>query len=80
MNRRSLYLCGMVAPVWFVFMSILGGVMRPGYSHLKYTVSELFAPGSPNNPFLDILHSIFAVLLILFGIGLLLIFFKEQNN
>ena len=74
MNRRFLYICGMLAPVWFVFMSILGGAMRPGYSHFRDTVSELFAPGSPNKPFLDILHAIFAVLLILFGIGLLLFF------
>ncbi len=79
MNRRFLYLCGMVAPVWFVFMSVLGGVMRPGYSHFEDTVSELFAPGSPNKPFLDILHTIFAVLLILFGIGLLLFFQRTEQ-
>ena len=74
MNRRILFICGMVAPWWFVFMTILGGAIRPGYSHITDTVSELFAPGSPNKPFLDILHAIFAVLLILFGIGLLKFF------
>jgi hypothetical protein len=69
----------MVAPWWFVFMAILGGAIRPGYSHITNTVSELFAPGSPNKSFLDILHTIFAVLLILFGIGLLM-FFKRVKQ
>jgi hypothetical protein len=68
----------MVAPWWFVFMTILGGAIRPGYSHITDTVSELFAPGSPNKSFLDILHTIFAVLLILFGIGLLKFFQKTK--
>ena len=70
MNRRLLFICGMVAPWWFVFTTILGGAIRPGYSHITDTISELFATGSPNKSFLDILHTIFAVLLILFGIGL----------
>ena len=68
----------MVAPWWFVFMTILGGAIRPGYNHLSDTVSELFAPGSPNKAFLDVLHTIFAVLLILFGIGLVQ-FFQETK-
>jgi hypothetical protein len=74
MKRRILFICGMVAPWWFVFLTILGGAIRPGYSHISDTISELFAPGSPNKLFLDVLHAIFAVLLILFGIGLLQFF------
>ncbi len=79
MNRRYLYFCGMAAPVWFVLLTILGGLMRPGYSHIQNTVSELFSPGSPNKPFLDILHSVFAAFLILFGIGLLLFFQRTDQ-
>ena len=78
MNWRLLFICGMVAPWWFVFMTILGGAIRPGYSHITDTVSELFAPGSPNKPVLDILHTIFAVSLILFGIGLLRFFQRTK--
>jgi hypothetical protein len=74
MKRRILFICGMVAPWWFVFLTLLGGAIRPGYSHISDTISELFAPGSPNKLFLDVLHAIFAVLLILFGIGLLQFF------
>lgn len=78
MIRRIMYICGMAAPWWFVFMAILGGAIHPGYSHISDTVSELFSPGSPNKPFLDIMHTIFAVLLILFGIGLLQFFQRTQ--
>ena len=71
MNQRTLSLCGVIAPVLFVFMTILGGALRPGYSHISDTVSELFSPGSPNKHLLDTLHTIFALLLVAFGIGLL---------
>ena len=78
MNQRRLFICGMIAPCWFVLMTILGGAIRPGYSHITDTMSELFAPGSPNKSFLDILHTIFAILLILFGIGLLQFFQRTK--
>lgn len=71
MNQRYLYLCGMIAPILFILMTILGGALRPGYSHLSETISELFSPGSPNKPLLDTLHTTFAVLLTLFGVGIL---------
>jgi len=71
MNQRFLSLCGMIAPVLFVFMTILGAALRPGYSHISDTVSELFSPGSPNKPLLDTLHTTFALLLTLFGFGVL---------
>jgi hypothetical protein len=64
-------MCGMIAPVLFVCMTILGGAIRPGYSHISETMSELFSPGSPNKPLLDTLHTIYAILLVLFGIGML---------
>lgn len=61
----------MIAPLLFVFTAILGGAIRPGYSHISETVSELFSPGSPNKFLLDTLHTTFAILLVLFGIGIL---------
>jgi hypothetical protein len=71
MNRRIFYLFGLFAPFLFVFTAILGGALRPGYSHITDTVSELFSPGSPNRFLLTILHTTFAVFLTLFGVGLL---------
>jgi hypothetical membrane protein len=71
MNKRFLSMCGVIAPVLFVFMTILGGAIRPGYSHISDTVSELLSPGAPNKLLLDTLHTIYALLLALFGIGVL---------
>lgn len=78
-TQRFLYICGMIAPVLFLFTAILGGALRPGYSHLSDTVSELFSPGSPNKLLLDAFHIIFALLLTSFGIGLLK-FFRDQKK
>jgi hypothetical protein len=71
MNRRALYRFGLFAPVLFAFTAIIGGELRPGYSHITDTVSELFSPGSPNRILLTILYILFAVSLSLFGFGLL---------
>ena len=74
-------MCGVIAPVLFVFMTILGSAKRPGYSHISDTVSELFSPGSPNKILLDTLHTIYALLLTLFGIGVLqLVRGKKQSK
>ncbi len=71
MNQRILFLCGMVSPVLFFILTVLGGALRPGYSHVSDTISELFAPGSPNKLLLDVLHTTCALLTILFGAGVL---------
>ena len=71
MNRRIFYLFGLFAPLLFVFTAILGGALRPGYSHISDTVSELFSLGSPNRVLLTILYILFSVSLSLFGFGLI---------
>lgn len=48
MKLRFQALCGMLAPLWFIAMTIFGGALRPGYSYVSNTISELFSPGSPN--------------------------------
>ena len=71
LKSRLFFLAGMFAPFLFIFTAILGGLLRPGYGHLSDTISELFSPGSPNKLLLDIFHTIYTLLLILFGVGLL---------
>jgi hypothetical protein len=70
-NKRLLLVCGLIAPLLFIATAILGGAIRPGYSHISDMVSELFSPGSPNKALLDPLYTLFAILLVLFGIGIL---------
>ena len=72
MNQRLLYLCGVFSAALFVSTTILGGALRPGYSHIRDTISELFSPSSPNKPLLDTLHTLSAILAALFGLGVLL--------
>ena len=79
MKLRYLALCGVFAPFVLAFTAILGGALRPGYSHISMTISELFTPGAPNKLLLDVLHSSYAVLMILFGIGVLLFVRKSEN-
>ena len=71
MNPKYLYICGVLSAVVFTSTTILGGLLRPGYSHIADTISELFSPGSPNKLVLDTLHTISAALSTLFGIGVL---------
>ena len=69
MNQKTLALCGILSPLVFHFATFLGGAMRPGYSHIINTVSELMAPGSPNKLLMHVLFTLSAILGLLFGIG-----------
>jgi len=61
----------MLVPFTYIFMYIIGGALRPGYSHISESVSELLSPGAPNKKLLDVLNVTFALLYLLFGIGVL---------
>ncbi len=59
-------------------MAIIGGAMRPDYSHSYHAVSELLEAGAPNKFLLDTLLSISDILAILFGIAILLLVLKSN--
>ncbi len=80
MNQKIFYLSGMLYPLLYIFMYILGGALRPGYSHISDSVSELLSPGSPNKSLLDILNVTYALLIILFGIGVLQFVRGNEHN
>jgi hypothetical protein len=69
--RRLLMLCGMLAVILYVGTVILGGLLRPSYSHLSQAVSDLIATGVPNKSLLDPLFIFYNLLTLAFGIGLL---------
>ena len=69
MKLRLLALCGIISPIFYHLVTFLGGAMRPGYSHIRNTVSELMAPGSPNKLLMHVLFTIGAVLSVFFGLG-----------
>lgn len=71
MTRKLLFLCGICSPLVYVFMTVIGAEMRPGYSHVYHAVSELLEAGAPNKFILDILLAISNLFSVLFAIGVL---------
>ena len=69
MDRKLLYLAGMLVPFIYILLYVIGGALRPGYSHLADSVSELLSPGSPNKTLLDVINVSFAICYTLFGIS-----------
>ena len=69
MNQKLFYLCGMLVPFLYIFMYTVGGALRPGYSQISNSVSELLSPGSPNKTLLDVINVTFALLYTTFGIA-----------
>lgn len=70
MKTKSLMLAGILAPLVYVGTVILGGLLRPNYSHIAQPVSDLVASGAPNKSLLDPLFGLYNLLTIGFGIGL----------
>ena len=80
MMRRIFLVCGMLIPVMYIFLYIIGGALRPGYNHISDSVSELLSPGAPNKTLLSIIHITYASLHILFGIGVLQFIQGSEHN
>ena len=63
--------CGIVAPVWWAAMDVVGSLRYEGYSYIDQTISELGAEGAPIRDFMTVLSGIpYAVLMIAFGMGI----------
>jgi len=69
--KKLLMLSGILAPMIYVGTVLLGGILRPGYSHVAEAISELVAAGAPNKALLSSLFIVYNVLCSAFGIGLL---------
>jgi Protein of unknown function (DUF998) len=70
--KKLIMLCGVSAAILYVGTVILGGLLRPGYSHLFEAISELVADGAPNRSLLSSLFLVYNIVLSVFGIGLFL--------
>jgi len=67
---QVLAICGMFSPILYTVMWILGGRLRPDYSHIRDDISSLFAVGAPNKRLMQSFIIISSVLLFVFYIGL----------
>ncbi|MFC2024621.1 DUF998 domain-containing protein [Chloroflexota bacterium] len=68
--NRAFAICGIISPLLYLIMVMIGGALIPGYSHITETVSELLVAGAPNRLLLATLMISSSVLGILFPIGL----------
>jgi len=69
MLNKVLLFCGVISPLIYIGMTILGGALIPGYNHITDTVSELMSPSAPNKGLMDTLMALSSVFMTLFGIG-----------
>ncbi|MFW9794366.1 MAG: DUF998 domain-containing protein [Candidatus Thorarchaeota archaeon] len=67
---QILAICGMLSPIIYTLMWIIGGLLDPEYSHIRQDVSSLIAVGAPNKKLLDKFIITSSTLLFVFYIGL----------
>ncbi len=66
---QILAICGMMSPIVYTLMWIVGGMLRPEYSHIRDDVSSLMATGAPRKRLLDAFIITSSVLLFVFYLG-----------
>jgi hypothetical protein len=67
---QILAICGMLSPIIYTLMWILGGFLDSEYSHVRDDVSSLVAVGAPNKTLLNKFFISSSVLLFIFYTGL----------
>jgi hypothetical protein len=67
MNIQQLIaLGGMIGPILYTSIWILGGILQPNYNHIRDDVSSLMAVGAPNKRLFDIMQLTNIILVIIF--------------
>jgi hypothetical protein len=71
MNKfKILAICGMLSPILYTLLWVLGGILVPGYSHIRDDVSSLMAVDAYRRLFFHSFIIISSILLLIFYIGL----------
>ena len=65
--KKTYAISGILAPLFYISAVIVGSLMRPGYSQISQTISELIESGAPNKTLLDLLFIFYNSLIIVFG-------------
>jgi hypothetical membrane protein len=76
MRIRSLVFCGILAPIVYVVIVIVGGLLWPGYDHISRFISDLIGSGAPNRWLLDPVFGICNIFCMAFGLG---VFWRVQT-
>ncbi|MHA1928972.1 MAG: DUF998 domain-containing protein [Candidatus Thorarchaeota archaeon] len=67
---QILAICGMLSPIIYTLMWIIGGQLQSEYSHIRKDVSTLMSAGAPNKKLLDKFIMSSSTLLLIFYAGL----------
>jgi len=67
---QVLAICGMLSPIFYTAMWMIGGKLQTDYSHIKNDISSLFAVGAPNKKLMQSFIIASSILLFLFYLGL----------
>jgi drug/metabolite transporter (DMT)-like permease len=63
-------ICGMLSPIVYTAMWILGGMLQSDYNHIRDDISSLFAVNAPNQRLMQSFIIVSSVLLFVFYLGL----------
>ena len=67
---QILAICGMLSPIVYTAMWIVGGILETDYSHIRNDISSLFAINAPNQRLYQAFIIVSSVLLFIFFLGL----------
>jgi len=67
---QVLAICGMLSPIIYTAMWIIGGKLQPEYSHVRQDVSTLTSTGAPNKKLMDVFIISSSSLMFIFYLGL----------
>ncbi|MFX1376289.1 MAG: DUF998 domain-containing protein [Promethearchaeota archaeon] len=74
--QRIYAICGMLSPIIYTMMWIIGGILQPKYSHIRDDISDLLARGASDKLLMDIMNIASCILLLIFFLSL----HKSINN
>lgn len=78
--RRFWYVFGILSPILYTAAVVVGGILWPGYSHLKQPISELTAEFSPKPLIVQLLFTAANLCGLFFGVGIAFLGnFKKDN-
>ena len=69
---QILAICGMLSPIIYTVMWIVGGFLVPDYNHIRDDISSLMAVGAPRKRVFDSFLIASSVLLFVFYLGMVL--------
>jgi hypothetical protein len=79
LNQKVFSLFGILAPIFYIIPTVVGGLLRPGYNHLTNSVSDLLVSGAPNKIYLVGPFTLYPIFLSIFGFGLFAILRSQPS-